>query len=50
MLPEAKKAYEDNAISIASQAERVRHAMQAALTGGALWSFQAGLKRRRQYL
>ena len=45
MLPEAKKAYEDNAISIASQAERVRHAMQASFNGRRIVVFSGGAKK-----
>ncbi len=45
MLPEAKKAYEDNAISVASQAERVRHAMQASFNGRRIVVFSGGAKK-----
>ena len=41
-LPEAKKVYQDKAITIATQADRVRHCMQAAFNGRRLTVFSGG--------
>lgn len=42
MLPEAKKVYEAREIAIASQAERVRHCMQASFNGRRIVVFSGG--------
>jgi class I fructose-bisphosphate aldolase len=41
-LPEAKKVYQNKAITIATQADRVRHCMQAAFNGRRLTVFSGG--------
>lgn len=45
MLPEAKKVYEAEEISIAEQAERVKHCMQAAFAGRRIVVFSGGAKK-----
>lgn len=42
MLPEAKKVYEDKAIEIATQAERVKHCVDASMNGRRLIVFSGG--------
>ncbi|MEV8465457.1 class I fructose-bisphosphate aldolase [Fluviibacterium sp. DFM31] len=45
MLPEAKKVYEEQQISIAEQAERVRHCVQSSLNGRRIIVFSGGAKK-----
>lgn len=45
MLPEAKKVYEAEKISIADQAARVRHCMQASFNGRRIVVFSGGAKK-----
>ncbi|MGG7568697.1 class I fructose-bisphosphate aldolase [Rhodovulum sp. DZ06] len=45
MLPEAKKVYEEQEITIAEQADRVRHCMQAAFNGRRIVVFSGGAKK-----
>ena len=45
MLPEAKKVYEAQEITIAEQADRVRHCMQSAFNGRRIVVFSGGAKK-----
>jgi class I fructose-bisphosphate aldolase len=44
-LPEAKKVYQSEKIDIATQADRVRHCMQAAFNGRRIVVFSGGAKK-----
>ncbi|WP_208353809.1 class I fructose-bisphosphate aldolase [Pseudaestuariivita rosea] len=44
-LPEAKKVYEEQKIDIASQAERVKHCMEASFAGRRIVVFSGGAKK-----
>lgn len=48
MLPEAKKAYENHDIAVASQAARVRHCMDAAFGGRRIVIFSGGAAKDTQ--
>jgi len=45
MLPEAKKVYEEQKIEIATQADRVKHCMQASFNGRRIVVFSGGAKK-----